>query len=504
MKHCKKQFFFYIVVTILLISLGESLFAQTVTAKNLYSASGTASTEDEAREDAVGSLATMMYMRVDQQSVGAQEMREKNGKLKKNEKVLQKSVTVTTDVPLLGVTYKSTKSKDGKYVEVEAALNPATSRPLYEAELKKTAQKLEALFSSLNDVQARQSAITLYDEYERLSEVALVLKTQNIPVLSMDRTSFDKTVFKYAGTVSTLQSASQLITTGIKQKKIYVYPASFGNVQGTSEFAYALQQYVMSSLGVLAVSEQKNASYYLSGTYLEGTKESNGKCRLDVSYRLVSRGGRVVAASPIVSVLPEGYEGKAYVPCGYEFEKELASAVSSEDTFFADIRINGRKDGLIFGQGEKLYIDVKASEPCLMYIVGYVFNKDSNAVPFAYLYPFDQIQSGKESFIKHIGSGYENTWVNINPSVNGVPQAIEIIPPFGTEMLQVFAVKGESMEDFIHRIPDYRESSDYYVVGDNPSGAIRYTRGLNIKKNSEAKSSEVQSCEAHVSFMSHR
>src|SRR5574344_1859365 len=88
-----------------------------------YIASGTASTEDEAREDAVGSLATMMYMRVAQRSVGVQEMREKNGKLKKNEKVLQKSVTVTTDVPLLGVTYKSVKSKDGKQFEVEATLD---------------------------------------------------------------------------------------------------------------------------------------------------------------------------------------------------------------------------------------------------------------------------------------------------------------------------------------------------------------------------------------------
>src|SRR5574344_1555159 len=170
----------------LLIPLGGSLFADTVNAKP-YIASGIASTEDEAREDAVGSLATMMYMRVAQRSVGVQEMREKNGKLKKNEKVLQKSVTVTTDVPLLGVTYKSVKSKDGKQVEVEATLDPETSRPLYEAELKKTAQKLEALFPSLNDAQSRQSALMLYDEYERLSGVALALNAKNVPVLSMDR-----------------------------------------------------------------------------------------------------------------------------------------------------------------------------------------------------------------------------------------------------------------------------------------------------------------------------
>ena len=132
-----------------------------------------------------------------------------------------------------------------------------------------------------------------------------------------------------------------------------------------------------------------------------------------------------------------------------------------------------------------------------------MFNNNSGVAPFAYIYPFDQTQCGKESFVKHIGSGYENTWVSINPSVDDVPQAIEIIPPFGTEMLQVFAVKGERIEDFIHRIPDYHETSDYYVVGDNPSDAVKYTRGLNVKRNSEAKAAEVQSCEARITFMSH-
>lgn len=496
--------------TVLFLLLGiVFLGAQTeATVPIVLTASGCGKTKNEAREDALSSLASMVYAHIESTVQSTVLESEKKGKTIENETHFSSAITVRTDVPLFGVTFSKEKKVRDDFYEVTAFLNSTTVNPLYKAELDKVSQKLEASFSSLEDSVTRTNAATWYEEYERLVCVATLLKINDIPTLSMNQRDFTAQLQKHAGTATSIKSAAATIVSNITQNKIYVYPVKYHGTDGVSPFAYELQQYIASALGNSLCDSEKQASYFLSGTCFEGKKTEDGQC-IDVLYKLVSKNSSVITTSPIVSILPVALEGKPYIPKCYDFQNELAeSDIQAENTLFADICINGRKDALTFSDGNEVFIDVKVSEPCYIYIVGYVFSDDESSEPFAYLYPFDETKNGKEKFVKKIQPGEDNHWICINPCDYGstTPIPIEIISPYGAEILHMFAATEHDLQSFLNRIPDYYETSEYYVVGKDPSDALSTTRGLNTKKKATKAVSTipVQSYETQITFTSHK
>jgi hypothetical protein len=170
--------------------------------------------------------------------------------------------------------------------------------------------------------------------------------------------------------------------------------------------------------------------------------------------------------------------------------------------FFVDIRMNGMKDYLSFHRGDELTIEVKASEPCYFYVVGYVFNELNEK--FAYLFPLSLDASGKNMFVRRVSPEEVNRWIIINPIYRGKVMPIEVIEPFGVEMLQVYASTERDYQKFLDSVPGFRTTRDYYLVSDNPEEGLRLTRALNIKRVSEEASSEIKRSEAFVSFKSGR
>jgi len=493
MKNKVKKNVLFIFLQVFLFS---GLFAVT------YKATGTGATEAEAKDEALSSLSKVLYSKVKTTTYATQEMKEKNSKLKKNQKTLSNSITVTTDVPLLGVQFGEKQQFSKELVEVEAVLNSENANDAYKNEINTIAEKLESDYLNLSDSKIREEAISLYSEYEKFVTVASLLNVDEIKSLSFTRTDFDAKLQKYSDKEDSLLDAAKKITNEISKKNIFVYPVSYEDISCVTEFSYTLQQYVKSELGSKVCLKENIASYFLSGVCFEGESlDEKSKC-LNVTYKLTNRWGRVISSSPVIVLLPEVYKNLSYIPDGYDFQKQLNENVNSENDFYSEVKINGHKDNVSFSEGDKVYIDIKVSEPCFIYIVGYVFEHDTNEKPFAYLYPFNENENGKLRFVKEINSDEANKWININPVEEGVPYGIEIIPPFGTEILQVYAVTEQNKFDFEKRIPDYYETDSYYMIDTEPSETLSHTRGLGIKK-STSSSKVVKSCESDIRYYTH-
>ena len=220
-----------------------------------------------------------------------------------------------------------------------------------------------------------------------------------------------------------------------------------------------------------------------------------------MTYRLEDGSGNVVLTS-LVELLPSVYEGQRFIPVAYDFQKQLERGDSVDTGFSADIRMNGKKEYLSFQSGEELTIEVRASAPCYFYVVGYVFNDRDEK--FSYLFPLKLNAVGKDMFVYRVAPEDVNKWVIINPTYRGKVQPIEVIEPFGVEMLQVYASTEKDYQRFLDTVPGFRETAEYYVVSDNPLEGLRLTRALNIKKVSEQATGEIQRNEASVSFKSGR
>lgn len=81
---------------------------------------------------------------------------------------------------------------------------------------------------------------------------------------------------------------------------------------------------------------------------------------------------------------------------------------------------------------------------------------------------------------------------------------IEVIEPFGVEMLQVYASTEKDYQKFLDTVPGFKITRDYYLVSNNPEEGLQLTRALNIKRVAEEATGEVKRSEAFVSFKSGR
>ncbi len=284
----------------------------------------------------------------------------------------------------------------------------------------------------------------------------------------------------------------------VERSGVYVYPAKLNNSGGISEFAEQLAFSMGEALGSKAVSDAKRAGYFLFGSY---TLKNDGQDGIYVTYRLENTQGRVVSTST-VELPPPVYHGQRFMPVAYDFEKQLERGDSVDTGFSVDIRMNGMKEYLSFHKGEELTIEVKATEPGFFYVVGYVFNELDEK--FSYLFPLSLDASGKDMFIRRISPEEVNRWIIINPTYRGKVMPIEVIEPFGVEMLQVYASTEKDYQKFLDTVPGFRMTRDYYLVSDDPEEGLQMTRALNIKKVAEDTSSEIKRAEAFVSFKSGR
>jgi hypothetical protein len=467
--------------------------------------------EAEAKNDALSSLGAILYSQVSSFIKTSQKETEVSGALVGNNSSFFQETKVSSDLPLLGVTFPSalSTSYDAKrkalVYEIEAVLDSATSLFLYESELKAVGQKITLAEDSLpkaKDSLEKEEQLNLllgyYTQFEKLGYVARALGATAVPDLRQSKYSLELQLMQLSSVIDSYEKAARALAKAVTQKGVYVYPAKLNGSGGVTEFSEQLSYALLNDLGSKAVSSPFEASYFLFGTY---TLKDEGKGGIYVTYRLEDRHNNVLSSS-LVQLPPLVYEGQQIVPVAYDFQKQLERGNAVDTGFAVDIRVNGKKDYLTFQTGDELLLEVKANSPCYFYVVGYVFNELDER--FSYIFPLDFAAAGKDRFVYRVSPQEVNKWIIINPTYKGEVLSLDVVEPYGVELLQVYASTEKEYQKFLETVPGFKETKDYYVISDNPEDGLILTRALNVKMKSELATSEIRQSEASVSFSSSR
>ena len=482
---------------------------ETISDGLIFKAVGTGITESEARSDALAALSGILYSKVSSTIETKDKVNEIAGIEVANTSSISEQTMVSTDLPILGASFSLLPptvydaQRKAYLKQVEAVMTGPVSLPLYEGELTSLAaviQSAERDYPSSADSLAQESALQrlldAYLEFERLSYVARALGSEAIPNLSQNSYSIQAKLHQMGSVIDSYAKAARNLTRAVNSDGVYIYPAKLNNSGGITEFAEQLAFSMGEALGAKAVSDPKRASHFLFGSY---TLIDDGRAGMYVTYRLEDQEGNVVSTT--TTELPASvYQGQRFIPVAYDFQKQLERGDSVDTGFSVDIRMNGMKDYLSFHRGDELTIEVKASEPCYFYVVGYVFNELDEK--FAYLFPLSLDASGKDMFVHRVSPEEVNRWIIINPLYRGNVMPIEVIEPFGVEMLQVYASTERDYQKFLDTVPGFRTTRDYYLVSNDPEEGLQMTRALNIKIVAEEASGEIKRSEAFVSFKS--
>ncbi len=468
-----------------------------------FSAIGRGPTEAEARSEALASLSAILYSQVSSIVESSKKESELAGVVIGQRSSFSEAIKVLSDLPLLGVSL--TVTRKASVYEAEAVLQASTSLVLYEGELQELARtitraeaNLPATLDSLTKEEQLDLLLGYYIQFEKLGYVARALGATRLPQLEGSRYSLELQKLQESQVIDSYEKAARSLTRAVNQEGVYVYPAKLNGSGGVTEFAEQLAYAMVEQMGSNSLSDAARARYFLFGTY---TLKDGGKEGLYVNYRLEDRGGNIITTTS-EELLPSVYAGQQIVPVAYDFQKQLERGDAVVTDFSVDIRINGKKDYLSFHPGDDLTIEVRANSPCYLYVVGYVFNELDET--FAYLFPLKLDAWGKEMFVYRVSGEEVNKWIIINPTYRGEILPIEIIEPYGVEMLQVYASTEKEYQRFMERVPSFRETKEYYIISDTPEEALALTRALNIKKQSEQATSETRYGEASVSFKSGR
>ena len=407
---------------------------------------GSGLSDTEARNDALSSLSGLLYSQVVSSIESEDMLREIDGKVVHKEINLIQDISITSNLPILGAyfsdppQYTYDVSRGVPIYQIRVILNPINSLPLYEKELERLALSILDIENQLEhsiDSLVREEQLTFlleqYTQFEKLAFVAFALGSTNIPKIKYTRTAIEFKLLELGRINDSYEKAAQKLTKDVFQDGVYVYPAKLNNSGGVTEFAEQLSRAMEVALGPHSVTDPVSANYYFFGSY---TLKEDGNSGIYVTYRLEDTNGNVISANTL-ELLPSAYEGQRFMSMAYDFQKQLERGDSVDNDFSIDIRINGMKDYLVFASGDELIIEVKSNAPCYFYVMGYVFNEMDKE--FSYLFPLKLNAVGKDMFVHHISPEDVNKWIIINPTQQGKILPIEVIEPYGVEMLQVNA-----------------------------------------------------------------
>ncbi|MCR4742371.1 MAG: DUF4384 domain-containing protein [Treponema sp.] len=498
----------YLSIFCLLLLSPSFLFAQN---SNVKKAQGHGNSEAAAKSDALANLSFYFYTNVKSQIQSSTLMSQENDKFSKSSSIDKKSL-ISSELPLYGVTFEiSDNGLSGREKEYQAtaSMDPKIVLPLYKLELEKTCKNIDSQLLSLDKLKGtkKENAYTAlageYANYQKLEMILEFLGGKDIPRPSRSPEDFNTEYKKFTRDVTSLEKAAQITVDYINENAgknisgIYVYAPQYEGDGAATQFSRTLASFIQGKLSSKTALDKGNSLYYLQGTYymVPGSVDADD---MILNFYLCKNDGSILLSTPLIRLGYDIYGQYKYLPAGYSLTQEIAKGNVADPNFGVSIRINGDRKPQTFKSGDSLIIEARVTSPCYIYVLGHVFNENNEE--FSYLFPLEPYADDKEIFVRKISSKEVNQWVVLNPVIEDEVASIEIIPPYGEETLQIFAVTEDDIDEVTSLVPDYWESDDYYIVRGSPSSVSNKTRGLAIKKVSEKAAKVVHKAEAEITY----
>jgi hypothetical protein len=426
-------------------------------------ADGYGPTQTDARRNALGTLSESLKVEVKSFTTSATDQ---------NGLVYAKLVNETSsELPLLGTEFAYIDLGDEQMCTV--TLDASRALALYQ-------RQIDRLATEINELEKRQAQQQAADEryrmlqqlYEKLDQiddyitVALLLGQSAIPMLT---TTLDQTANRLRSLESkapSLAIASMQLSRDLPKGHYFVEPAKAHGSRQITQLGRLLRDGLEQKL---STASRDAADYRLGGIY-EVLDDS-----ISVTYRAVDSRGKTVATRQVQLAMP-AYKGMDYQPSDLDYDRLLNDGYIVNNTFRAALTTNFGNEALAFREGDVVRLLAKLNAPGFFYIVAH--DRTNN---FSYLLEINDAL-GDDRFVVSVDRSQVNRWIALNAD------GYAIVPPFGTEDLQLIATR-----NYPGLPPTRLDSSGYHrVVAASPKDAVIKTRGMrpNSKKSSTPASAE--------------
>jgi len=437
-------------------------------------ADGYGKTNKLSQEDALGSLARMIFVQIESDSTVYQS---DNG-----ENYFNSTTHSSSDLPMIGVEFRCGESSVG----IKCSANMVTERalPLYQQKLKELRIDINDQLGNLQSIPTERhydylsDLLASYEQYDKYYTVITFIsgKVENLQVPSLSKQEVKNKLIALQARVQSLNLAAKLLTKNIKQKNIFVRPATTLDSREITPFSSSLLNNIKEQFNT--VSDPKLAEYYFSGTYQIHLKG------VQVSYSLVDKSGQSVKTN-VVELAPESYQNFRVKPIYTDFDSLLHKGYAVSSDFKVELNTNIGSRQLLFNGGDTVEILVKVNRAGYFYLVGHSKNSE---LEHSYLIDVNE-GAGNRKFVQYTNADNVNKWVSLGE--------FEAVAPFGIESLQVIA--GE--DDLVDRVPSYQfdPESEYYVVSKDIKQGVVKTRALK-KKKTKSTNKSIKTAEAVLMF----
>jgi len=402
----------------------------------------------------------------------------------------KQKIYIVSNLPIHGASKEQEKTIDDKYYLL-LSFDKQSVAHIYKDKANDLAKELDIVLKDYNKQSKLSSKEIILntlsrklENYEKYSTIAKLLNQKDIQKPKVKPYFIEKELRNlYNITANDIGELARILSTNIIKSKIKnsikVMPFFYEDKGTYSSFSSELQNYIEKELSKkMKITSQHNSLYKLSGNFF--LKDNY----LTVKAILYDSLGDIELVSMAKMTINKN-DRKYYIPKVNEYSR-LNEPVLNKN-LNVQVRINKMKKNLLFKKGEVVNIEIKTSKESYIYIVGNMRTKDGKQVQ--YLLPLND-NSDKSKYQMHIPYQNSNLWISIGE--------FEIYPPFGVEVLQVFATNIDILDQLPYTEVKSIDGAEYDVIVDKDkivmlaSRSISNFRGIKrLKKNKELQKAEV-------------
>jgi len=380
------------------------------------------------------------------------------------------------EFPLIGIEMKSARA-GGNRLRYEARLTDA-SLAAYEREAGWLAERLRKVDPArIAEDQGTPAQFAEWfawlDQHRRIAAVLRHFSSRPVPETRLDQAALERLAVKNLSPLSDPKDLARTVKIALDRSNIsrvqVVAPVRAENSEVTG-LSGRIADDLRRELGPPAAD--RAARYALDGTYetVEGQillklflLDASFNTKRGFVFVLRNTADRSFRALPSAKGLAEALS-RGLVRVDLPDGGAVPESGRTDGVMGVDVRTGRGRRGLYYHPGDRDQLQVKLDQPGYYYIVGHVEKANTH---MSYLMEIGT-PAGGSRFVRRVDAEGTNQWQAVGQF------AVE--PPFGLEAVQVFATS-ESPE---RALPPTRfdPSRNLYLIGTDPSEAVKRTRGL--------------------------
>lgn len=387
-------------------------------------------------------------------------------------------IKTSAEIPLLGVRFEYPQEN-----QVLAILSAESSLKAYINEIEKLTSETAKLIA----ISEKTKKLNLKYEYllkilsnlnllNKYKTVAIILGYSDFPELYITEDEVKDRLVEIEQTPDSLDTIANIISKDLTYKKIYIFPVKPKISEEITEFSKLLKTKLLQKID--SVDTPQNAEFILKGDYeILSNKILLNLNLYNQNYKNIKNYSLIFDSKIINAQFQPQYQN-------FDYALLTGNVTKSNLKVKMGFKGYGAGEGIDLNAGDKVDLVINTNLPICYYIVGHVFNKEKK---FSYLLPIGVY--GDEYRGKITGEYVNTNYV--------IAENIEIAPPYGREVLQLFATTLSSDGKCELNIPDCHTNKEGYCVLENePLENVGKTRGLSFKN----KGKNTQTSEAILSF----